>query len=279
MCSKGLAKFILFASNFFLFIAGGLLLGFGIAAKVDPAGLTKSIANVPGADGNEVVDVGSLMTHSATFMIAVGCFLFIFCFLGCFGGCCEITWMLFVYWVALLVIIVLQIALIIFAAVSPGKMKEEGIKFMWKRFMQYKPETVLANGTIHITNDPISLSFFGMQSQLECCGVEGKVDYEKLKDWDKDYTIASQTFKAKVPPTCCIHKETEVKEPKVLITCMKEAGATVHALGCYDAVEKELKKTSYIPIIVCVVVIFIELISIAAAIYLWRQNKNEHMSV
>lgn len=279
MCSKTIAKLVLIVTNLILFVAGGVLLGFGIAALVSPQELQKFISQIPNVDSfSNVIDPSSLMTSNAKFMIVVGAIIFFFSFLGCAGAMCEVKWMLFLYWISIVVLIILQLALIIFAAVSPSTLRDKTTTLMKEKWTSYQPEKFHENGTLRLPTDAVSLSWVAIQFKLGCCGISNYTDYNGLK-WDRTYVYDKQTIEAVVPPSCCILEKKDIPTSELpedykkhLPECLKGSTMYINHNGCAAAVEELIVKYNYVPIIVCCVVILFELLAVACAVYLWRST-------
>jgi hypothetical protein len=283
MCSKAVAKIVLFVFNILFFVSGILLLSFGIAGIANPDGVTGFLSHVPGVDSMAVViNIPEVILSSAICMIVLGSIMLVFGFLGCAGAACEFKPLLFSYWILLALLIIAQISLIIYAAVSPQNAEYQIQKIMYTSLHKnFDPVYISASQkTVTLPSNLAAVSWVSMQFEVKCCGVANYTDYENFY-WNNTFTVpvggASQTIQAKVPPSCCTLSQTNIV-PKSstdfvdLQQCL-EALKDFNTVGCYKAVTQLAKQYSYIPIGICSVVIGIEAVCMAMAIYLWRFHK------
>jgi len=116
-------------------------------------------------------------------VLVFGVVILLISFLGCFGACMKIRWMLITYAVALLVLIVGQIILLSISAANRQE-TENHVKEVWMGDLK---NYTLANNHSMVEIDDL-------QKKLECCGVES------VDDW-KDNLELNKTFS--VPSSCC----------------------------------------------------------------------------
>jgi len=288
MCSKAIAKILLFVFNLLFFTCGVLLLSFGIAGIADPNGLAGFIGSIPGVKSMLIViNIPSVILNSAIFMIVLGSILILFGFLGCAGAGCLLKPLLFFYWLLLLLVLLAEIALIIYAAVSPTKAEAQVQKLMYTSLEKnFQPVTIGANGSVTLPANLVSLAWVSMQFEVPCCGVYNSSDYgQQLFQWNNEYTIYNsgnqpQTIPAVVPPSCCTLTSKSGGLPSTtevfvnLPDCLQGSQA-YNTQGCYKAVSQLVTQYSYIPIGICIAVIVFEAVCITCAIYLWRTNDAE----
>jgi len=286
MCSRAIAKVLLFVFNILFFICGALLLSFGIAGIADPKGLTGFIASIPGVSSMVmVINIPAVIVNSAIFMIVLGSIMILFGFLGCAGAGCLLKPLLFFYWLLLILILAAQIALIIYAAVSPGK-AEAQVQSMMYTSLEKNFQSVSIGGqnkSITLPSNLVSLAWVSMQFEVPCCGVYNYSDYnQQLFKWNNTFTLNNnggqpQTIEAKVPPSCCTltRKSNSLPTDTQVFVNLPDCLLGISSYnpqGCYKAVNQLVTQYCYIPIGICIAVIVFEVVCIACAIYLWRTN-------
>jgi hypothetical protein len=275
------SRILLVVFNTLFFACGALLLSFGIAGIADPAGVAGFISSVPGVKSMAVViDIPAVIVSSAVFMIVLGSIMLVFGFLGCAGAACTVKPLLFFYWFLLILIILAEIALIIYAAVSPS-LAQNQIKNVMYTSLHDNFATVtlnVQNKTVTLPSNIVSVAWVSMQFEVPCCGVTNYTDYENFV-WNRTYTLiigsAPVTINATVPPSCCTLNQKTV--PKSMTDFVDLPGClqgqvAYNQVGCYKAVYSLAQEYSYIPIIICSIVIAIEVVCMIAAIHLWRMK-------
>jgi CD63 antigen len=274
MCSRGCAKVLLGIFNVLFFLSGILLLAFGIASIVDPEGVTRFLSHIPGVDSMVIIiNIPDVIISSAVFMIVLGSLMFVFGFLGCVGAWCSVKPVLFFYWLLLLVLILAEVALIIYAAVMPEAAKTRISDVMYTSLHQdFEPVSINATA-VTLPSDVVALSWVSMQFEVGCCGVHNSTDYENFS-WNNTFYIPQHTV-AKVPPSCCVTRSKDVPKSTSEFVDLSQCLNGVdyyHKNGCHMAVVDLARQYSYIPIGICSCVIAIEFVCMMAAIFLWRSK-------
>jgi len=261
-------------------LAGALLLSFGIAAIADPSGVAGFIAHVPGvANMAVVINIPEVILSCAIFMIVLGSVMLVFGFLGCAGAAFTSKPLLFLYWILLIVTLIAEVALIIYAAVSPRAAEQQiqsvMIASLHKNFNTVTIST--GNKTVTLPSNVVAVSWVAMQSEVACCGVYNYTDYSGFP-WNNNFTLIyggqSHFIEAVVPPSCCVLKQKNIVPKSTddylnLPDCLQGI-SSYNTVGCYKAVVQLAKQFSYIPIAICSVVIAIEIVCIITSVYLWR---------
>lgn len=270
------ARIILVTFNFLFFVCGVLLLAFGIVGIADPLALTRFLNGIPGVENTAVIiNIPETVVASSVFMIILGSVMLVFGFLGCAGAWCMVKWMLFIYWFVLILVLLAEIALIIVAAVSPAKV-EGHVKEVLYKSLKEKFEPVHFNGNnITLPSNIVAVSWISLQFEVSCCGANNYTDYGTFT-WNNTFMIENERIVAAVPPSCCELKTpgqvpTSASDFKDLKQCLYGQSA-YNKEGCYKTATKLMVQYSYAPIIIAAIVIFIELVAIATAIYLWKSN-------
>lgn len=147
-------------------------------------------------------DVVSLIRTGALVLIASGGVAVLIGFLGCCGAVKENNCLLFAYCVVMVVILFVQIAAVVIAAIFQSKVTEDLKAFLKSRLSaQY-------DGDVK-TGDPFSLGLDVAQLQFECCGIDNYMDFLSATRW-QDRKNTSDI----IPLTCCkfINKESFYKD-------------------------------------------------------------------
>ncbi|XP_078490950.1 CD9 antigen-like [Ciona intestinalis] len=113
MCLKAIAKYLLFAFNLIIWLAGAGMLGVGIWLLVDP-----TIQGSMDLAGLQIYEADDFTITGAIAFVVAGSVIFIIGFFGCCGAIKESTCMLGTYFGFLLVIFGLQLGIGIWALVS-----------------------------------------------------------------------------------------------------------------------------------------------------------------
>jgi hypothetical protein len=211
-CFRSLARALLIILNLLFFLAGLLMLGLGIALvaaptkvltffKFDFATSTTLSAVTGGAITAVIKDVG-------IFMIILGAIVVIIGFFGFFGASCDNKCMLVTYAVFLIIIVLAEIALIIFAARYPGTFTSAAELVVNLSFDDFNHDLVVtSSGTINY-NDPSITDTDGgwavAQIALKCCGVYGYEDYQNLTSgWTRCGNPTYCPLTDVIPISCC----------------------------------------------------------------------------
>jgi hypothetical protein len=211
-CFKTFAKVLLIIVNIFFCLAGLLMLAFGIALVVAPQKVisflstTVSFTEVSDGSGGFFVEI---IKASGIFMIILGGIVTIIAVFGFFGACCENNCMLVTYAIILIIIVLAEVALIIFAAVYPTVFEKVGEQAFNETLMkEYRKDmTVYSNGTLN--NDEataVETTWNAFQVKFNCCGSANYSDYGSF-NWEQinceDPKHANCPAKSIVPLTCC----------------------------------------------------------------------------
>ncbi|XP_040029177.2 tetraspanin-8 [Gasterosteus aculeatus] len=148
-------KFFLFFFNLLFWLSGCVILGVSIYLKVHKDGNVITNEAIPGLD----------------LMIAIGVIIMLLGFLGCWGAIRENRCMLLMFFISLLVIFVLLLALGILGAVEGKKVKD----WVKERLDKLTP---LSSQPANVREDLEKL-----QAELKCCGlVTGSSEWTLIPD-------------------------------------------------------------------------------------------------
>lgn len=278
-CFKGIASLVLVIFNF-VFAAGGLLmLAVGIAARVKPQSIIDMFSYAPSFTNTASkagFDLVATIQNSAIFLIVLGAIVATVSLLGCIGACCNVKWMLSLYIVVLVLILLAEIALIIFAAVFPEKMQAQTQPAMYKSLLAYKSDGDLrsngSNFSYIMPNDENSLAWASMQIEAGCCGAYGSSDYNNIT-----FIRTSKYPNATVPVSCCKlskgpgtipTKESDFENLKLCLSGTMEYAKHINTENCYSAVESLVKQYARIAIGIAAGIVGVEVILILLSLWI-----------
>ncbi|VDI53588.1 tetraspanin-18 [Mytilus galloprovincialis] len=244
-CCDGLSKCFLITFGILFLLFGGACLGGGIyvlVAKNDILILARSAT-----DGAvDTIDAPSLIERAAHVLIAIGSFILCISFVGCCGACLKSKCLLRTYVIIVGLMIVLEVAAAILAAVFMNKMET---------YAKDNLQTMLNDNYIgpYATSNAVSLAFDLAQILLDCCGVVNRTEYASITTWNTTYAYNSSgvyvTANATIPLTCCQfnNKDAFPDEMTTFINSMVNNTCPVtqtgaHTTGCYEALKEEFSK-------------------------------------
>jgi hypothetical protein len=197
-CLANIVKYLLFATNFAVFIMGCVVLGIGIFAMVDGAALV-DLVNNSGTD----VSI-TIFTSAPIILIVVSVFVIIVTFFGCCGAIKENRCMLGTYFT---IILVLFIVMIVGAVVGYSQSMEEIDKAVTKTMELYKDDPNLSGVTDN--EKAITEAWDAIQGQdaFDCCGTYMTINetnsYNSWVDISDQYPT-TPTGGFQVPTSCCV---------------------------------------------------------------------------
>ncbi|KAK9738716.1 Tetraspanin family [Popillia japonica] len=143
-CCSGIGRFLLFALNISTFLIGLAFIIVGVVYLVGVAELT-----------DKLDEISSLFEVIPILLIVVGCIVFLISFFGCCGAWRRNSCMLLTYATILIIILLLQIALAIYAFVKVNNPED------WQTELSQALREVFNTG-----GDPVDF----IQETLQCCG-------------------------------------------------------------------------------------------------------------
>jgi hypothetical protein len=280
-CFRSFAKVILIIVNIIFCLAGLLMLALGIALTVAPekvidfAETTTEIkfddyATASGGLFEEIIRA------SGIFMIILGSVVFIIAFFGFVGACCESKCILVTYAIILIIIVLAEVALIIFAAVYPDKFADTASDALTVALKKEFTRDFNYNGNFTDDVGKGSKAWSVVQVGWKCCGANNNSDYERF-NWVR--SNCSGTCYQKVPLSCCKLKKNVTGFPTSRYDfinaeeCVKNpTNDTTNLNGCTDAIINSAKDLildySKIAIGIAAGIVGVELILIALAFFL-----------
>jgi len=189
-CISNIVKYLLFITNFLIFVLGIAVLGCGIWVLVDkPSFLDlfeQAEQNVPSLDGK--FDV-SLYTSAAYIIIVVAALITIISFFGCFGAIKESKCMLGTYFV---LILAMFIVMVVGAVLGYTGDLENTLRKPLKEAMNKYDDSADKTDEKAFAYKTI---WNNVQAELQCCGVDNVTDWRN----------GNYNFKGDVkqPDGCC----------------------------------------------------------------------------
>jgi hypothetical protein len=280
-CCKSLFAALLVIVNVVLAVAGLLMLAFGIAAAIKPESVVEIFSYAPGITEksmNAGFNVEETIKSSAVFMIILGAVVSAMGLFGCIGACCENKCMLITYIGMLVAILIAEVALIIYASVSPGHLEKTTRPLMLKSLQKYKNDgNAQGNYNYTLPTGETELAWASLQFEAGCCGAHGYADYKNVSFEKAGFTPDN----AKIPVSCCKldggpgRIATLRTDFKNLDKCLDGNVEFINEKDCYTAVEDLLKKYSKVAIGIAAAIIVIEIILIGLAVYLCRNRMGD----
>ncbi|XP_061438266.1 tetraspanin-16 isoform X2 [Rhineura floridana] len=182
-------KMMMFIFNSVIFLGGLTLLGIGIWVKVDGSSFVK-VLGAAAPQLLQLINVGYLC-------IAVGTFLLLMGFMGCWGAMKESKCLLLVFFVVILILFIAEVAgavvVLLFSSVADifiEHLKNWAMKTLKEDYGRQEDITAIWETTM---------------KELECCG------FNSYTDFNNSYFYETHT--EKYPSFCCsINKECQESE-------------------------------------------------------------------
>lgn len=294
-CCRTTAKVLLIIVNLLFFLLGLLMLAFGIALVAAPGKCINAISSLGENDFDSFKDASDgyiidLVRAVGIFMIVLGGIVAIIAAFGFFGACCESRCMLITYVVILIIIVLAEVALIIFAAVFPDKFEKTGKKALFNSLKADFEHDFNSTTSDNFQSSDVgtkSATWNAIQWSLKCCGAYDYKDYQNVTGWTKAYCNGSPCVDNQIVPSSCCKRKNTKKIPTGFSdyenydTCMKSADpASTNTKGCGDAVKDLIKDYSKIAIGIAAAVVGLELILITLALIMacmWADRSGKYV--
>ncbi|XP_036257628.1 tetraspanin-8 [Molothrus aeneus] len=193
-------KYSMFIFNFFFWVCGCIILGFSIWIRVSSA--------------QQGID--SSMLGGVNLLIAVGAIIMILGFLGCCGAVKESRCMLMLFFIALLLILILQVAAGVLGAVYKPQVEaafnltlNEGVSALQSTTGEYKE---------------YQEEFQKLEKMYQCCGLK-----DGPKDWGQNFDKQKDICKC------------EVEKPSSSDLCTNHGGRYIYKKSCGEVIMKQVK--------------------------------------
>jgi len=249
-------KYCLFVFNLIFFIAGCALLGIGIWLAVDQNAAFKiaDAAKDLGSEGTSELDTiktqHQVIRDTGIILIVGGAVILIIAFFGCCGAIKEWRPLLAMYAIVLLLILAIEIAAIVYAAINRDKIESDFQQGMKATLKYYNGSEANPNGMKQGWDD--------LMQQNQCCGMNSTADDFSQSGW------RTLTGGVNFPPACCPGK------PDVC------PAANKYPDGCYIKFKNMLISRIGIVIGVAVAVGVVQIIGAVFALCLCKSVGNSH---
>jgi len=276
-----LVKILVFIVNIVLWASGILLIVFGSIALASPVTIVNLLNLIPGVSVvTAVYDVTALFEGVAIFMIVLGSLLFLFGGIGCCGAFKMHKRMIMNYWIMLILGVLTEIGLIVYAAVFPPTMYQSVQAGLFASLKQnFEPVTILSNGTVIYNPTSTVAAWEELQSQSHCCGAYNSTDYVTYNAWQ-----GSNYAGALLPPTCCTStlnvgvNVTNINQFVEFPDCMYTNGSLAnnfYSEGCWNPVVNMIWQFDYISIIISSCLMATQILGIILTVHTWHKMVRE----
>jgi len=234
-CTSKLVKYLLFLTNFIVFVLGLVVFGVGIWVLVDkPSFLTlfEGAQNVSGVTEDEFNI--KIYTSAAYILLVVSFLVVLISFFGCFGAVKESKCMLGTYFT---LILAMFIVMVIGAVLGYSGNLEKTIKDPLKQALSHYRDNATAE------NDPASYAYKNawneVQTELKCCGVDN------VEDWAGAEFVWTPTS-ANKPVGCCFetrdgNEMEEGAKEKCREASQEPDSTTYYFEGCYTTMKERIE--------------------------------------
>ncbi|CAF0806769.1 unnamed protein product [Brachionus calyciflorus] len=268
-CGAKLIRFFLVFFNFIFFVLGCAILALGIYVLIDPSvKQLKEIANTDELQKNGI-NLNYIDKCGIAFCIFGG-FMFLISFLGCCGALKKVKCLLGLYSTILLLILLAEIAIGIFAAVYSSKLKEV-LSNVLKQSIKDQYMGEMKNKSL------ASVAWDAVMFNFECCGVHNFTDFNQPNNV---WTIRDGSI---TPISCCKFKNKKPDWSGVLpsnssfdYNCYKTPNSnnSNYEIGCYDRVLGLVNMYSVIVIAVAIGIGLILLLGVCFGFYLCKRIRD-----
>jgi len=230
---SSLVKYLLFFTNFLIFILGLAVFGLGIWVIVDNPSfldLFKKAQEVAGEDVNINVE---LYSSAAYILMVVAALVVLIAFFGCCGAIKENKCMLGTYFT---LILAMFIVMVVGAVLGYSGNLEENIKNpLNKALAAYDDNPAPGSPKAAYKN-----AWNEVQKELKCCGVDS------VNDWTSNGNFTWEPTDANKPEGCCtVFRSAEKVTPDDTLICRKSLegpnSETYYFEGCYSKIKREIE--------------------------------------
>jgi tetraspanin-18 len=286
-CGATCAKYLLCLFNFVFFVVGSAVLCVGIWLAVDKKSfinLAKFSTLTEGVQQPKFLQEltePTVIEQLAYILIAAGAFIFIISFLGYCGAIKESRVLLTAYGLFIIIIILLQVALIVVAAIYKAEAETHS-----KKFLQH---TITEHYTHKSQRNAVTLLWDFAMSELHCCGVEGVSDFEvgkaqEFHKYAKVYADKNGVSKQAIPEACCkLKPRNQTSREQGLFIPVDEDCITVPTTynsnmnkGCYDTIRQVITENLNMVIGIAAAVIGLQILFIIFAFCLCKAVGHDH---
>ncbi|XP_071831167.1 tetraspanin-7-like [Apostichopus japonicus] len=212
------AKIILFIVNFLFWLTGVVVLAAGVWVTIDHS----TFNFLTFFDDPDLQKV-------AYFMIAVGGFVTLLGFIGCFGACHEREWMIWMYFGVVLLLLLAEVVCTVLLFAYNEEVKTFANETL-SDFIQHDydlPE-----------NQGITIGIDQIQNKFECCGAQSYLDWQTSEWFNRTQkmnelsTAGPRGYIQIVPTSCCMMPNGTEADIKSCNSLNFEEDRFIK--GCYD---------------------------------------------
>jgi len=240
-CLANLVKYLLFTTNFLIFVLGLAVFGCGIWVLVDQP----SFMNLFDEASQQIPELAdnfdiTLYTSAAWILLVVSALVVIIAFFGCCGAIKKSKCMLGTYFT---LILAMFIVMVVGAVLGYSGNLEETIKTpLMKALAKYDPE----NNSQGM--EAYKKAWNEVQTELKCCGIDNYKDWAVVTNW------AGAINK---PEGCCSLKRNGDKIPDTQACRESNDEKTYYFNGCYTIIENTITENQDIVVGVAIGVVVV----------------------
>jgi hypothetical protein len=273
-----ISKFVVFIVNIAFFIVGTLVMVFGILLLTDPSAIQSALMRSTGyANLNYIINLQQAMVNNGILLTVVGGVIFLISFIGIVGTCRKGSCLIASYLGLILLTLLFELAIIIYAAVDYSNIQTRVQDLMFSALQQnFQPVQIGSGGVISNGTTPGGVAWETLQFTYGCCGAHNYTDYEQFTTWKANFTYNTN---ANFPPSCCI-QNTQYQVPATTTafvnfgSCISASTspaslpAYVNTKGCHAAVLETFQMQDSITIIIIASLIALEIIVVMLVLHL-----------
>jgi len=284
-CGQSCLKYLLIVFNAIFFVCGATLLAVGLWIRFDP-----NLANIHKVATIDDTNVG---TAACYFIIALGCLIFIVGMVGCCGACNESKCLLGLYAAFVGLIMILQIAAAITAAVYRKKIDEKIDDELYRQIREDFRLDVTSTEEAK-KYEIITEAWNWLQQEFKCCGAMDPSDYEygttngtstvMFSKWKTEVDVKQAALpeadrnvtNISYPRTCCKGEPDKKWEDANFLTeqnyqiCQDDESTLRYKTGCYETMQQKLNDSLVIIIAECCGFLVLELFALIATVCVYR---------
>jgi len=231
-CMSSLVKYLLFTTNFLIFILGTAVFGLGIWVVVDEPSFLDLFDKASEQLDGESFNV-EIYTSAAYILLVVSALVVIISFFGCCGAFKESKCMLGTYFT---LILAMFIVMVVGAVLGYSGDLDKSIKEPLKNAMsKYRDDVTDTNDALYWYKE----AWNTVQTEMKCCGVDD------ARDWGNIAEITWSPDTANKPLGCCMVKQdgsdTTQQEQTSCRTLEGNPDNSVYYFrGCYTMIKDKI---------------------------------------
>ncbi|CAF1304349.1 unnamed protein product [Rotaria sordida] len=284
-CGMKTVRFIMVLFNIIFFLIGAALLALGIYVMVDPR--FQKLKEFLPISTNPGIEKGlSYLEVMGIVIIILGSILLIIGFLGCCGAMKQVKLFLICYAIIVGLIIIVEIGVTIYFVVFQANFKSRFVPKLQQSLKQTYEGPLVLNSNGLSKPSSFSLAWDFIMYNLQCCGVEGKLDFFGTTKWNRTNpwwnSSLPVTMKEFVYPlTCCPIGNLQQNWNDLPLDQLQQAsncalnGTNIYEIGCYNKLVDLLNSAKTWVIIGAVIVLIIELLTFIFTLALCCRQKKD----